>query len=102
MEVEVLDKVEIAQEVKFVVEEKEMSTIIVNGVPQDVVKVPQVIIKCSNCNNSLVSFREGIELVDIYRELGEQGTPENMLPKYCPHCGVKLSCNKEIVDEVSL
>ena len=102
MEIEILDKVEIAQEVKFVVEKREMSTMIINGVPQDIVKVSQVVIRCPNCDNSLVAFRENVELVDIYRELGEQGTPENMLPKYCPHCGVKLSCNKEIVDEVKL
>jgi len=101
MEVEILDKVEIAQEVKFIVEEREVSTMIVNGVPQQSIKIPQVIIRCSSCNNDLLAFNPGIELVDIYRELGE-GTPENMLPTHCPHCGVKLSCDKRVVEEVIL
>ena len=90
---------EFAQEVKFVVEEIETPTMIVNGVAQESQKIPRVTIKCPSCGASLVSFKEGASLVDVYKELGEQGVPEDMVPKYCPHCGTKLSCNKEIVNE---
>ena len=91
--------IEIAQEVKFVVEEVETPTMIINGVAQESQKIPRVVIKCPECGTSIVSFKEGVDLVDIYKELGENGVPENMIPKYCPSCGKKLSCHKEVVDE---
>lgn len=88
----------IAQQVKFTIKEKEVATMIINGVSQGTRKIQHVVASCPNCSRVLINFDEGRQLVDIYKYLASQ-SPVTDIPKYCPSCGTKLMCDKSIVDE---
>lgn len=87
-----------AQQVKFSIKEKEVATVIVNGVAQQPRKIQYVVVTCPNCGSELMAFQDGIPLVDIYKELSLHSPIENF-PKYCHECGTKITCDKSVVDE---
>ena len=84
------------QQVKFDYVDEEVATMVVNGVAQESQKVQCVAIKCPKCEDVIIKFRAGIPMVEIYKQFGLDGTPEDF-PKYCPHCGAKIMCDKTIV-----
>lgn len=85
-------------QVNFEIKEKEVATIVVNGVAQESRKVQYVVITCPTCGVDLLSFPEGVQLVDIYKELATQSPIENF-QGHCQVCGTRLMCDKSIVDE---
>lgn len=87
-----------AQQVKFEIKEKEVATMTINGVATETQKVKYVSAKCPNCGSEIISFQEGVRLVDIYKQLA-QISPVKDFPKFCHECGTRIMCDKSIVGE---
>ena len=86
-----------AQQVKFQIKEKQMATMIVNGVAQESRTIQYVSMKCPSCEQEIMAFQDGLPLVEIYKELAQQGSLKDF-PSYCHHCGAKIMCDKSVVD----
>ena len=88
---------QIAQQVKFDVKEQEVATMVVNGVQQGSRIAKQVVITCPSCGEIIMTFQEGVSVLDIYKELAIQDTTN--FPKFCPRCGQRIMCDKRVVSE---
>ena len=91
-----MNEFDFSQQVVFDIISEQVATMVINGVAQNSQEMRSVVIKCPSCDDVIIKFNSGIPLVEIYKRFGLEGTPENF-PKFCPHCGAKIMCDKTIV-----
>ena len=87
-----------AQQVRFTIKEKEVATMVVNGLTQQSRMIKYVAMTCPQCGCTIMEFSEGLTLVDIYQQLAPI-SPLKDFPKYCHECGTRIMCDKSIVGE---
>lgn len=75
--------------------------VIVNGVAQDEVELPQTVILCPKCNRVIQAFQVGVPKVEIVKAIANDPNFSKTMgekQKYCPSCGQALNYSIEIIE----
>lgn len=75
--------------------------VVVNGVPQQEVEMPQTILVCPNCGRVIQAFQVGVPKIEIIKAITQDANFINQMNDvnaYCPKCGQKLDYTFDIVE----
>ena len=103
VETEVLNesKIEISKLAELKTFTKEVATMIINGQAMNPQTIEQQVLVCPSCGYTLQEFQLGYTAADINGALLDKQTQDALysLHSYCPHCGQKLSYDREVVSD---
>lgn len=103
-EVEVLNEndIEIGKLAELKTVEKQVATMVFNGQPINTQTIKQCVLVCPTCGHVLMEFNSGYEEVIILKALTDEQAQKELYKThaYCPHCGQKLSYDREVVADV--
>ena len=79
---------------------KEVATMIINGIPAQTQTVTNCAVVCPVCNKTIYEFPQGVDRLEAIKILTREDaqTALNMIARYCPGCGQKLTYRREIID----
>lgn len=103
VETEVLNesKIEISKLAELKTVKKQIATMVINGQSMNPQTIEQQVLVCPSCGYTLQEFQPGYTAADINGALLDKQTQDALysLHSYCPHCGQKLSYDREVVSD---